>query len=494
MTKKTTFIRLKLLSTFIVLCLVPTLLISYYNYNQIKKQIEFSTLNELEALAKIKSNQIERYFKQAKMEASTVATSPYVIETIINSKHKNPHAETLLKQYLNTFIQPREISEIYIFADNKNIIFSTLFEQHSVEFAIKLNQQNSDRTMISHIYKKVAHPKDYFFMIYTPVFDTQKKKIGSVATEFKANILFERIQDYTGLGATGETLLGKKIDKEVLFLNPLRHDPNAGMNRRVKIDTHIALPVKNAVRGFSGKGLSIDYRGEPVLAAWRYIPTVGWGIVAKIDEKEGFKPLYSYKISILLIAMIIIIFGFGASWIVAQNLMYPIKEMDEHAHIDPLTRLPNRRLLMDTLESILKVESNERKNIALLFLDIDGFKAVNDEYGHNIGDWLLQVVAQRIKNILRSEDMLARLGGDEFIVLVNGINSKKDIESIAKKIIEVLNEPFFREGYEIRIGTSIGIDFCNSDSYIPVDTLLQKADLAMYEAKKSGKNCFRFAL
>ena len=159
---------------------------------------------------------------------------------------------------------------------------------------------------------------------------------------------------------------------------------------------------------------------------------------------------------------------------------------------DGLTDLPNRLLLMERLGQLIAMSAREPRHIALMFLDLDGFKLVNDTWGHEIGDQVLKTVSSRLLSLLRPSDTVARLGGDEFVLLLDNPESRDNVAMIAARIIEVINAPMSFEHKIARVGTSIGIAFLVKDVTTP-DDLLKKADDAMYEAKAAGKNTYRFS-
>ncbi|MBF0371267.1 MAG: PAS domain S-box protein [Magnetococcales bacterium] len=169
-----------------------------------------------------------------------------------------------------------------------------------------------------------------------------------------------------------------------------------------------------------------------------------------------------------------------------------IEEHIRHlANYDSLTNLPNRKMFEDRLERDLARARRDRKDLALLFLDLDRFKAVNDTLGHDVGDRLLIQAASRIQGCLREVDTVARLGGDEFTVLLPGLSQREDAGQVAAKIIQQLTIPFDLEGNTCQIGSSIGISFYPMDGDNP-QILLQKADMAMYAVKKKGRNDYCF--
>jgi len=158
---------------------------------------------------------------------------------------------------------------------------------------------------------------------------------------------------------------------------------------------------------------------------------------------------------------------------------------------DSLTDLPNRTLFLDLLSHYLAHAQRHEEKLAVVFLDLDGFKAVNDNFGHSAGDSLLKSVAQRLKRCVRKDDSLARLAGDEFTLILAGPDIERGADNVAAKVIGELCTPFDIEGKEIRIGTSIGISVYPDDGD-DADLLVQKADMAMYRAKANGGKGYRY--
>jgi diguanylate cyclase (GGDEF)-like protein/PAS domain S-box-containing protein len=162
------------------------------------------------------------------------------------------------------------------------------------------------------------------------------------------------------------------------------------------------------------------------------------------------------------------------------------EKLRQLAFHDPLTLLANRNLFRDRVEHALTRAQRSGRRAAVMFLDIDNFKNINDSLGHDAGDRLLQTVAQRIIQTSRSSDTVARLGGDEFGVLLEGTGTPTEVQRVADALIESLGAPFLLDGREVRVTASIGVAFSGSDS--TAKALLSNADLAMYHAKAAGKN------
>ncbi len=175
-------------------------------------------------------------------------------------------------------------------------------------------------------------------------------------------------------------------------------------------------------------------------------------------------------------------------WYERKEAEKRIIEMTTH---DALTGLPNRHLLQDRIEQALVHDARSQKHMAVLFIDLDHFKTINDSLGHDIGDLLLQAVAERLLTCVRSEDTVARQGGDEFIVVLNSIAESLDAAKVALKILDALALPYYIHRNELHICGSIGIAVFPEDG-TNAETLLRNGDAAMYHAKENGRNNYQF--
>ena len=166
-------------------------------------------------------------------------------------------------------------------------------------------------------------------------------------------------------------------------------------------------------------------------------------------------------------------------------------DLQRFARYDSLTGLPNRSFFLDTLERTLSRAGRQRTRSALVFLDLDGFKAVNDGLGHAAGDIVLQTMAERLRAGTRSSDLVARIGGDEFTVLVQNLARADDAALVARGLLDRLARPCRTDNHDVTLSASAGISVYPEDG-TDADTLLRNADLAMYRAKQEGKNTYRF--
>jgi diguanylate cyclase (GGDEF)-like protein/PAS domain S-box-containing protein len=162
------------------------------------------------------------------------------------------------------------------------------------------------------------------------------------------------------------------------------------------------------------------------------------------------------------------------------------------ANHDPLTGLPSIRLCMDRLSQAVAKAERSHETCAIMFLDVDYFKAINDNHGHRYGDKALKIIAGRFQDVVRKVDTVARIGGDEFLVILSGIQNTEIVEQIAAKLIEKTSQAVSIGSLDFNLGLSIGIALYPANGS-NADKLIRSADNAMYEAKKNGRNCFRFA-
>lgn len=170
-----------------------------------------------------------------------------------------------------------------------------------------------------------------------------------------------------------------------------------------------------------------------------------------------------------------------------SKLMEQQKTMERLANFDGLTGLPNRQFFMETLRLELSKAKRENRNLVLMYFDLDGFKGVNDSFGHEVGDLVLLEVCNRCKVILRDGDLISRLGGDEFLILLHNDPNELELYQLSERLVAGLNKPFHIRSWEVQIGMSIGIAQAK-DSHFNVSEFVSNADIAMYRSKMAGRS------
>jgi diguanylate cyclase (GGDEF)-like protein/PAS domain S-box-containing protein len=179
----------------------------------------------------------------------------------------------------------------------------------------------------------------------------------------------------------------------------------------------------------------------------------------------------------------------GDTWYAAAKDVTDRMWLERQALRDPLTRLPNRLLLMDRTRQALARLHRSKGVVALLFIDLDRFKAVNDNFGHDVGDQLLISVSERLEEMMRDSDTVARLGGDEFVILAEEIESDEEALALAERVLETLSEPFLVSSVEVSMPASVGVSVSDDPDADP-ESMLRESDVAMYRAKGGGGRRF----
>jgi diguanylate cyclase (GGDEF)-like protein len=162
------------------------------------------------------------------------------------------------------------------------------------------------------------------------------------------------------------------------------------------------------------------------------------------------------------------------------------------AQQDPLTGLGNRRLLTKRISAALANARRNKNAMAVVYLDLDGFKQINDTAGHSVGDALLKIVARRLESVVREEDTVARVGGDEFMIALWQVANASDIATVTAKLVEAVSQPCVIEDHKVTVTTSAGVGVYPGHGE-DADSLMKSADAALYEAKRAGKNAFRIS-
>ena len=264
--------------------------------------------------------------------------------------------------------------------------------------------------------------------------------------------------------------LGAALDGIEPLLVELPNDPYDPRYRRIQ---GLLTPLQNSFF-LQGKQvmLSADLRSEQIIADFFHSHS-SWAIAAPVVSGS------------LLLVLFFLQFRHSAQ--LAQSLTQKSHRLQHLASHDALTALPNRALLSQRLSQAMRDAQRTDSRVAAMFIDLDGFKPINDSLGHAIGDQILVEVAQRLRQQIRPDACLARLGGDEFIVVVPNLPRPEDVDPLAERISKSLSQPYNVGSCELHITASIGISLSPTDTPSP-DQLVQQAELAMHQAKKQGRN------
>jgi len=205
--------------------------------------------------------------------------------------------------------------------------------------------------------------------------------------------------------------------------------------------------------------------------------------VVTYTESDYLSNLKIEKNYILALYFVVI----GLLYLFSIYVIYSQEKLKDLALYDGLTKLPNRTLFMVELANELHRSQRYKTSVALMFLDLDGFKAVNDTYGHQVGDKLLVHIAAILTSSLRESDLVARLGGDEFTIIITDIHEEKEVVNLAQKLIDRINQDIIIDHKSINVGASVGVSIYPRDAK-EIDELVRQADEMMYESKNNGKN------
>jgi PAS domain S-box-containing protein len=342
-------IRLKLTIIILALVSIPLIFVSVISFSNYEHSLETARLSQLENLADFKADRVEAYFAGLKTQIE-MSQSYYIIRKHLpllirtGNGRSDPSviaARKVLDGQLRGIQTSAGLFDIMLADDKGRIVYAsdsgnTATAMFTALPKVQLTsfKEGLNRISFSEIFLNEPAGNRPEMLISAPAFDLNDAVIGFIVFEMDMAPLYDIIQDTTGLGKTGEILIGKKFStNEIRYLNPLRHDPGAALKRSVTIGTKIALPIQMAVRGETGIGRSIDYRGNEVVAAWRYIPSLKWGLVAKIDSAEAFEIVANLRR--LLIMVLVVVFAMVSiiTLSMARSISQPIQMLSKGAEI-----------------------------------------------------------------------------------------------------------------------------------------------------------------
>jgi signal transduction histidine kinase len=338
-------IRIKLTIIFLSIASIPLILVSVLTYSNFKSSLESNRFAQLEDLSVFRADRIEAYFADLKASME-IAQGFYIIKknfsvlNQISNKKNNPEIVAYKKALGDQLKHMQSVSDMtdIMLVNPEGKIFYSNNPRHflkdlsrGIDVERTAFTQGETGVYFSDIYFDSTEDKRFEMLVSAPATDFGGAFIGVIAFEVDMTPVYRLIQDTTGLGATGEVLVGKRNGNQVEFLNPLRHDPAAALSRKTPIGDVSGYPIQQAVQGKTGSGIAIDYRGKPVIAAWKYIPSMHWGLVAKIDAGEAFADVTNLRDLVLMILAIVIALSGVMAFSMAQSISRPIKQLSEGA-------------------------------------------------------------------------------------------------------------------------------------------------------------------
>jgi PAS domain S-box-containing protein len=332
---------------FLAIASVPLLLVSVLTFTNYKNSLEANRFSQLRDLTIFRADRIEAYFAGLKSHIE-IAQGFYNIKKNLPvlirlaDDPNNPEflaAKNMLDGQLQQMQSVSDLSDIMLVNPQGKVVYAIKPGHYSkdmsngIDAEQKAFTEGKSRIYFSDVYFDKVEDNRFETLLTAPASDFNGVFIGVIAFEVDMTPVYKLIQDVNGLGNTGEVLVSKKIGNQAEFLNPLRHDPNAALNRRVTFGDASARPTQEAVQGKTGSGQAIDYRGKKVIAAWRYIPSLDWGLVAKIDTEEAFADVTNLRNLATAVLIIVIVISGITAFSIAQSISVPIKRLSEGAQI-----------------------------------------------------------------------------------------------------------------------------------------------------------------
>ena len=248
-------------------------------------------------------------------------------------------------------------------------------------------------------------------------------------------------------------------------------------------------------------GIKIQSDGDANLQAWYFLNAglpVGW-LYLELKDEAGAGLLSRLRVNLVLVMVFIFLILFLTLLLLdrvfkRQVFQYEntvneqLTSLNQQASQDSLTNLPNRRSLHNAIQSAFNQANDHDQLLAVLFLDLDGFKGINDRFGHQVGDLLLIQFSKRLTKLFRSEDQIFRYGGDEFVICCENLESRHELESLIERVLEGLSAPYDLNGNWVKALASIGVTIYPVDTVSSALELITHADEALYQAKELGKN------
>ncbi len=324
----------RLLICFILIGFLPLSFMTLLSYKKSEEQIQDELFLSLSEILKSRIKTLTAYFKDLENSAELVAKSQNVLDFFKNAeKDLNPQQESFFKEYSSLF----NLEDIFIVSKKGKIFYSS-----------KEKYVNTDifkQTQLADLFQKVLSKNQPYI---TPLLDefidgipgifigvpisSQGVMEGILAIRVSVEKIYEIFHDYTYLKNTGEVLIAIKKNDTVLFVNPIRHKPDSAFNFSVKLGSNIALPMQSAVQKVAGKGLSIDYRDEKIIAVWDYFPLLGTGIVVKLDQDEAFEPLKALETILIYTGLGALLLILILAVLLSNWLAKPIVKLQEVAN------------------------------------------------------------------------------------------------------------------------------------------------------------------
>ena len=329
----------RLIISFLLVSLIPILTVLFLSSYRNKNNLIKARIDGLKSITALKAGKIELFFDEQKGDIAVAQNYFNIkINLPILSKYRNERSNTayikakaMLDRQLTTFQDVYRYKDIKLLNKDGIIVYCSDEEHELLELDTLLSDPygrafvNGKKDIyISDVCRSLVHKNKYIIFVTAPAQDFDNNFIGVIVFEVMMDSIHDSIHDDTGLGSTGETLIAKKYNDEIVFLNPLRHDKNATLNKKVSIGSNSAIPMQEAVLGKDGSGVYLDYRNIEVAAAWKHIPSLKWGLLTKIDTADAFKDFKDFWIELMWISLSMFAIVSFIAYVIGKQISNPI--------------------------------------------------------------------------------------------------------------------------------------------------------------------------
>ncbi|MDA8106674.1 MAG: cache domain-containing protein, partial [Nitrospiraceae bacterium] len=336
-------IKLKIVLLLIAFAVVPVLLMGLIVFPRERDSIIALRLAQLNNIADLKKDRIETFFHERTADIMSVRNMMSVEDNLplivrYSDRRSSPWYAAAKKE-LDSRLKPLQKNygylDVMLLDPRGNVVYeSDPVYAHGP--AVSLPELGANAKVDGGVsFSDIYLDKKGRFVItgIAPLTGPSGTLLGSVVFEIDMGPVYDFIRNTTGLGNTGEALIARKQDDGVLFLSPLQDNPAAALRKQISFQEQKAFPVQKAVMGENGSGISVDYTGREVLAAWRSIPLLRWGLVTKIDTSEAFEPVARLKVLLITVELILLFLGISAAVAVAKGVTSPIVALQKGAEI-----------------------------------------------------------------------------------------------------------------------------------------------------------------
>lgn len=533
-----------LIIVFILISAVPLAIGLQYLNNQAGQFSREQYINHLSALSSIAEKRVLTAVDRIKDSTALITSRTQLRISLLswNQGNDGAHQKKISQIISDAKHGLSHLKEIYVYDDQGILIATTTpIPEHTKLDIKKASKPNISLTQFENEITVISR---------TPLI-LNHDIVGYMEIYFFANFITDLVKDRTGLGSTGEWLFATRHESgDALIAVPLKYEHDAAFNKRIP-KNRLDAPITQALLGNETIMQNApDYREKPVLASTRYIGELDWGLLAKIDEHEVSQHVSKNQTLIYISESVIVLFAILLGVVLAYFIAMPVERLSRHtakvnrnnlsdppqgsgwhevkeltAHFglmikelrefnedlqykvdkrtrelrqankklenlathDPLTGLFNRRKLDECFTQEFKRAKRYNHSLIVVMLDIDHFKSINDQYGHTVGDTVIQGIAHHLISITRSSDIVARWGGEEFCILLPECQSSTASALIERIRINIAELQFNSTDVNFSVTCSFGIAYLDEKVSTP-EELLHNADVALMYAKKNGRN------